>query len=236
MFMTDQGRSPKVFRNCLIQLLAVTLFGGFLVLGMPDAHASGGGDEAATEAETETPETPPEPVIPETVLMPDSIALTVVLPKTGTIRQMVFYIWLEASSVAERKTLEQFEPKLLNAFLRELQRLMYRDTQNRFDKLEEGKRNYKYYGPELLMPPPPKTEEELEAEKEAAEAAEENGEEIKAEPPFSPFQPTNNRYFTALQNRLLAIARGIVPPEAIRSVQVRQFYDNWPGDKKPGRR
>ena len=229
--MTEPGKNPKGFRNWLVMPLSAVLMGLMLLLA-PDAHASGGGHGGDATSESSGPK---EPEIPETVIQSDSIALTVVLPKVGAIRQMVFHVWLEASSVADRAILEQAEPKLQNAFLRDLQRIMYRDTQNRYDKLEAGKRGFVYNGPELIAPPPPKTPEELEAEKEAAEAAKENGEEIKSEPPFSPFPPTTNRYFAALQNRLLSTARGIVPPEAIRSVQVRKFYDNWPGDKKPGR-
>jgi hypothetical protein len=228
--MTEPARKPKAFRNCLFKSLLAMMIG--IALFGPDAQASGGGQEDAKPSESAEPK---EPQIPETVIEPDSIALTVVLPKSGAIRQMVFYVWLEASSVADRAVIEQAEPKLLNAFLRDLQRIMYRDTQNRYEKLEAGKRGFVYNGPELIAPPPPKTPEELEAEKEALEAAKEKGEEIKSEPPFSPFRPTTNRYFAALQNRLLATARGIVPPESIRSVQVRKFYDNWPGDKKPGR-
>ncbi|KEO58941.1 MULTISPECIES: hypothetical protein [Thalassospira] len=228
--MTEPARKPKAFRNCLFKSLLAMMIG--IALFGPDAQASGGGQEDAKPSESAEPK---EPQIPETVIEPDSIALTVVLPKSGAIRQMVFYVWLEASSVADRAVIEQAEPKLLNAFLRDLQRIMYRDTQNRYEKLEAGKRGFVYNGPELIAPPPPKTPEELEAEKEAVEAAKEKGEEIKSEPPFSPFRPTTNRYFAALQNRLLATARGIVPPESIRSVQVRKFYDNWPGDKKPGR-
>ena len=166
-------------------MIGIALFG-------PDAQASGGGQEDAKPSESAEPK---EPQIPETVIEPDSIALTVVLPKSGAIRQMVFYVWLEASSVADRAVIEQAEPKLLNAFLRDLQRIMYRDTQNRYEKLEAGKRGFVYNGPELIAPPPPKTPEELEAEKEALEAAKEQGEEIKSEPPFSPFRPTTNRYF-----------------------------------------
>lgn len=228
--MTEPARKPKAFRNCLFKSLLAMMIG--IVLFGPDAQASGGGQKDAKPSESAEPK---EPQIPETVIEPDSIALTVVLPKSGAIRQMVFYVWLEASSVADRAVIEQAEPKLLNAFLRDLQRIMYRDTQNRYEKLEAGKRGFVYNGPELIAPPPPKTPEELEAEKEALEAAKEKGEEIKSESPFSPFRPTTNRYFAALQNRLLATARGIVPPESIRSVQVRKFYDNWPGDKKPGR-
>ncbi len=228
--MTEPARKPKAFRNCLFKSLLAMMIG--IVLFGPDAQASGGGQEDAKPSESAEPK---EPQIPETVIEPDSIALTVVLPKSGAIRQMVFYVWLESSSVADRAVIEQAEPKLLNAFLRDLQRIMYRDTQNRYEKLEAGKRGFVYNGPELIAPPPPKTPEELEAEKEALEAAKEKGEEIKSEASFSPFRPTTNRYFAALQNRLLATARGIVPPESIRSVQVRKFYDNWPGDKKPGR-
>ncbi|AJD53836.1 hypothetical protein SAMN02744133_101162 [Thalassospira xiamenensis M-5 = DSM 17429] len=228
--MTEPARKPKAFRNCLFKSLLAMMIG--IALFGPDAQASGGGQEDAKPSESAEPK---EPQIPETVIEPDSIALTVVLPKSGAIRQMVFYVWLEASSVADRAVIEQAEPKLLNAFLRDLQRIMYRDTQNRYEKLEAGKRGFVYNGPELIAPPPPKTPEELEAEKETLEAAKEKGEEIKSEPPFSPFRPTTNRYFAALQNRLLATARRIVPPESIRSVQVRKFYDNWPGDKKPGR-
>ncbi len=230
--MTEPGKTPKGFRNWLVMPLSAVSM-GLMLLVAPDARASGGGHGGASASESSRPQ---ELQIPETVIQSDSIALTVVLPKGGAIRQMVFHVWLEASSVTDRAIIEQAEPKLQNAFLRDLQRIMYRDTQNRYEKLEEGKRGFVYNGPELIAPPlPNKTPEELEAEQEAAEAAKEKGEEIKSEPPFSPFAPTTNRYFAALQNRLLATARGIVPPESIRSVQVRKFYDNWPGDKKPGR-
>jgi hypothetical protein len=191
-----------------------------------------------TEAEAEAPEESDEmvvPEIPDTVVVPDPVSLTIVLPKTGTIRQIVFNIWLEATTKQNVGVIEQRLPKVINAFLVDLQRLMYRDTEQRFETREAGKRGFKYVGPELIPPPPPKTEEELEAEAEAAELAKENGEEIVKEPPFTPFAPVTNRYFAALQNRLLKVGQAQLPDDTLRSVQVRMFYDFWPGDDRKTR-
>ncbi|MBX2832084.1 MAG: hypothetical protein KTR23_13235 [Rhodospirillales bacterium] len=193
---------------------------------------------ANTEAEAEEAEPAEEddgpkiPEIPDTVVVPDSVSLTVVLRKSGTIRQVVLEIWLEGQTKQSVDVIEQKLPKIINAFLVDLQRLMYRDTQQRFEKREPGKRSFKYDGPPLLSPPPAKTEEELAAEAEAAEAAEENGEVLVKEPPFTPFAPVTNRYFAALQNKLLKTAQTFLPPDTLRSVQVRKFYDHWPGDAK----
>lgn len=206
--------------------LAIMLFS----IDMPSARAS---DAPADETETEEPEEPAVPEIPETIVVPDPISLTVVLRKSGTIRQIVFTIWLEATSRQAVGVIEQRLPKVINAFLVDLQRLMYRDTEQRYETREPGKRGFKYTAPDLLPPPPPKTEEELAAEAEAAAEAEENGEELVKEPPFNPFQPASNRYFAALQNKLLRTGQNILPPDTLRSVQIRMFYDFWPGDVKP---
>ncbi|MCC9620964.1 hypothetical protein LPB41_04590 [Thalassospira sp. MA62] len=172
------------------------------------------------------------PVIPETVVVPDPVSLTVVLRNTEAIRQIVFTIWLEAENKQSVSVIEQRLPKVINAFLIELQRLMYRDTQQRYENRPKGKRGFNYTGPELLAPPPPKTEDELAAEAEAAEAAAEKGEELVQEPPFTPFPPATNRYFAALQNKLLDVGRKSLPDNTLRSVQIRQFYDYWPNDAK----
>lgn len=182
--------------------------------------------EKTKEAETKVPQ------IPDTAVIPDPVSLTIVLPKSGTIRQIVLNIWLEGQNKQSVDVIEQVLPKIINAFLIDLQRLMYRDTQLRFENREPGKRSFKYDGPPLLPPPPAKTEEELEAEAEAAKLAEENGEVIVKDPPFTPFAPVTNRYFAALQNKLLKTAQTFLPPDTLRSVQVRKFYDNWPGDAK----
>jgi hypothetical protein len=196
-------------------------------LAIPVALANDAPADAAKAEEPAVPE------IPDTVVVPDPISLTVVLRNNGTIRQMVFNIWLEATSKQSAEIVEQRLPKVINAFLVDLQRLMYRDTEQRFENREPGKRGFKYNGPGLLPPPPPKTEEELAAEAEAAAAAEEKGEELVKEPSFSPFQPVTNRYFAALQNKLLRTGQGVLPPDTLRSVQIRMFYDFWPGDAKP---
>ncbi|WP_254869872.1 hypothetical protein [Thalassospira sp. HF15] len=198
-------------------------------VNLPTARAS---DAPADDAKTEETEEPAVPEIPETVVVPDPVSLTVVLRKSGTIRQVVFTIWLEATSREAAGVIEQRLPKVINAFLVDLQRLMYRDTEQRFEAREPGKRSFKYVAPDLLPPPPPKTEEELAAEAEAAKLAEENGEEIVKEPPFNPFQPASNRYFAALQNKLLRTGQGVLPPDTLRSVQIRMFYDFWPADAK----
>ncbi|RCK32271.1 hypothetical protein TH19_19440 [Thalassospira profundimaris] len=187
------------------------------------------------KADAETTEEPAKdavPEMPETVIVPDPVSLTVVLPKTGTIRQMVFNIWLEAENKQAVGVIERTLPKIINGFLVDLQRLMYRDTLQRFETREEGKRSFKYVAPAMLPPPPPKTEEELAAEAEALEAAKEKGEEIVPEPAFTPFAPVTNRYFAALQNKLLGTGQTFLPPDTLRSVQVRMFYDHWPGDAK----
>ena len=217
---------PRLCGLALIFALACAVFS----MAIPSAHAN---TSSADTAKTEGPKEPAVPEIPDTVVVPDPVSLTVVLRKSGTIRQMVFNIWLEATSKQSAELVEQRLPKVINAFLIDLQRLMYRDTEQRFENREPGKRGFKYAAPSLLPPPPPKTEEELAAEAEAAKLAEENGEEIVAEPPFSPFQPAGNRYFAALQNKLLSTGQGVLPPDTLRSVQIRMFYDFWPGDVKP---
>jgi hypothetical protein len=202
-----------------------------LMLAVPTGSALAN----SKKAEAETPKEPAKnavPEMPETVIVPDPVSLTVVLPKTGTIRQMVFNIWLEAENKQAVGVIDRALPKIINGFLVDLQRLMYRDTQQRFETREEGKRSFKYVAPAMLPPPPPKTEEELAAEAAALEAAKEKGEEIVPEPTFSPFAPVTNRYFAALQNKLLSTGQTFLPPDTLRSVQVRMFYDHWPGDAK----
>ena len=214
----------RLWGRALIVALAVMLFS----VSLPARASTAAGDGAETQQDKE----PAVPEIPDTVVVPDPVSLTVVLRKSGAIRQMVFNIWLEATNKQAVGVIEQRLPKVINAFLVDLQRLMYRDTEHRFETREQGKRGFKYTAPALLPPPPPKTEEELAAEAEAAELAKENGEEITKEPPFSPFQPAGNRYFAALQNKLLRTAQGVLPPDTLRSVQIRMFYDFWPGDVK----
>ncbi len=212
--------------HVLIMALCFAVFS----MAIPAARAS---TASADKANTEEPKEPAVPEIPDTVVVPDPVSLTIVLRNSGTIRQIVFNIWLEATNRQAVDVIEQRLPKVINAFLVDLQRLMYRDTEQRFENREPGKRGFKYTAPGLLPPPPPKTEEELAAEAEAAKLAEENGEEIAKEPPFSPFQPVSNRYFAALQNKLLRTGQGVLPPDTLRSVQIRMFYDFWPGDAKP---
>ena len=186
-------QQPKTSANTtilkrIVSCVIVGLFSTLVLLGaVPSADASTKTEPAAEE------DAPTEPVIPDTVIIPDPVSLTVVLPKSGTIRQLVFNIWLEA---ATKQDVEVFD------------------------------------APALLPPPPAKTEEELEAEAKAAEEAAEKGEEITPEPPFSPFAPVPNRYFSALQFQLQKTAQSILPPDTLRSVQVRKFYDHWPGDAK----
>jgi len=211
-----------MFLTMLLAILVVAPLSG-------PAHAS----SKKTELATEEPAKNAKPEIPETVIIPDPVSLTIVLPKSGAIRQIVLNIWLEAQSKQAVPVIEHNLPKIINGFLVDLQRLMYRDTQQRFETREPGKRSFKYAAPGLLPPPPPKTEEELAAEAEAVEAAREKGEEIVPELPFSPFAPVPNRYFAALQNKLLQTGQTFLPPDTLRSVQVRMFYDFWPGDAKP---
>ena len=225
-------QQPKTSANTtilkrVVLCMIVGLFSTLVLLGaFPSADASTKTEPAAEE------DAPTEPVIPDTVIIPDPVSLTVVLPKSGTIRQLVFNIWLEAATKQDVEVIESRMPKIINAFLVDLQRLMYRDTQNRFETREPGKRGFKFDAPALLPPPPAKTEEELQAEADAAEEAAEKGEEITPEPPFSPFAPVPNGYFSALQFQLQKTAQSILPPDTLRSVQVRKFYDHWPGDAK----
>lgn len=215
----------RLWSQALVIALAFMLFS----INLPTARAN---DAPADETKTEEPEEPAVPEIPETVVVPDPVSLSVVLRKSGTIRQVVFTIWLEATSRQAVDVIEQRLPKVIDTFLVDLQRLMYRDTEQRFETRQPGKRGFKYVAPDLIAPPPPKTEEELAAEAEAAAEAEENGEEVVKEPPFTPFQPASNRYFAALQNKLLRTGQRILPPDTLRSVQIRMFYDFWPGDAK----
>jgi len=202
----------------------------FLTATLPiSAYAS---TEAEDPEKAEKDNVTKVPEIPETVVVPDSVSLTIVLRKSGTIRQIVLNIWLEGQTKQSVGVIEQKLPKIINAFLVDLQRLMYRDTQQRFENREPGKRSFRYDGPPLLPPPPAKTEEELAAEAQAAEEAEENGEVLVKGPTFTPFAPVTNRYFAALQNKLLKTAQTFLPPDTLRSVQVRKFYDHWPGDSK----
>ncbi|WP_430476049.1 hypothetical protein ACQ0MK_19045 [Thalassospira lucentensis] len=215
-------------RSVSMRMFIAMALAFFMVATLPvsaNANTKSGETEKSNEADG-----PKVPEIPDTVIVPDSVSLTIVLPKTGTIRQIVLNIWLEAQNKQAVGAIEQVLPKIINAFLVDLQRLMYRDTQQRFENREPGKRSFRYDGPALLPPPPAKTEEELAAEAEAAEKAEESGEMLVKEPPFTPFSPVSNRYFAALQNKLLNTAETFLPPDTIRSVQVRKFYDRWPGD------
>lgn len=224
------ARIAKAERTSWAQpFFVVAALGVFLIAAMPfSVHAKTASDTAASTDSDEMV----MPEIPDTVVVPDPVSLTVVLRDSGTIRQMVFNIWLEATSKQTVSVIEQRLPKVIDAFLVDLQRLMYRDTEQRFETREPGKRGFKYTAPALLVPPPPKTEEELEAERDAAEAAKEKGEVIAQEPPFTPFPPAPNRYFAALQNKLLRTGQKVLPPDTLRSVQIRMFYDFWPADAK----
>lgn len=223
-----QNASGTAARWCVFCVTAVMLCTLAVSVAVTPAKASSKKAEpAATKEETST-----APVIPDTVLIPDPVSLTVVLPKSGTLRQLVFHIWLEATNKQAVEEIEKTLPKVINAFLVDLQRLMYRDTQNRFENHAPGKRGFKFDAPPLLPPPPAKTEEERHAEAEAAKQAADNGEEITPDPPFSPFAPVPNRYFAALQFQLQRTAQAILPPDSLRSVQIRKFYDYWPDDAK----
>ena len=221
---SNRSNVNRLWDTVFWAMISLALF-AFVSLSGPALASS----EKTDAKESEEPANA-EPEIPETVIVPDPVSLTVLLPKSGAIRQIVFHIWLEAQSREAVPLIEHNLPKIINGFLVDLQRLMYRDTKQRFETRPVGKRSFKYSGPALLPPPPPKTEEELAAEAEAIEAAKEKGEEIVPEPPFSPFAPVTNRYFAALQNKLLRTGQSFLPPDTLRSVQVRMFYDHWPGD------
>ncbi|MBN8195536.1 hypothetical protein [Thalassospira povalilytica] len=221
---SNRSNVNRLWDTAFWAMISLALF-AFVSLSGPALASS----EKTDAKESEEPANA-EPEIPETVIVPDPVSLTVLLPKSGAIRQIVFHIWLEAQSREAVPLIEHNLPKIINGFLVDLQRLMYRDTKQRFETRPAGKRSFKYSGPALLPPPPPKTEEELAAEAEAIEAAKEKGEEIVPEPPFSPFAPVTNRYFAALQNKLLRTGQSFLPPDTLRSVQVRMFYDHWPGD------
>ncbi|RCK27843.1 hypothetical protein TH8_00130 [Thalassospira profundimaris] len=221
---SNRSNVNRLWDTAFWAMISLSLF-AFVSLSGPALASS----EKTDAKESEEPANA-EPEIPETVIVPDPVSLTVLLPKSGAIRQIVFHIWLEAQSREAVPLIEHNLPKIINGFLVDLQRLMYRDTKQRFETRPAGKRSFKYSGPALLPPPPPKTEEELAAEAEAIEAAKEKGEEIVPEPPFSPFAPVTNRYFAALQNKLLRTGQSFLPPDTLRSVQVRMFYDHWPGD------
>ncbi|NIZ00508.1 hypothetical protein [Thalassospira lucentensis] len=218
------GKTPFAF--CVTAMM-LCMFAFSAALITP-ANASSKKEEPAETKD----DTTKKPELPDTVMVLDPVTLTVVLPKSGAIRQLVFDIWLEANDKASVETIENSLPKIINAFLVDLQRLMYSDTKNRYETRKPGKRGFRFDAPPMLTPPPPKTEEELEAAAEAAEKAEENGEEITPEPPFNPFAPVKNRYFAALQAHLLKRAQTMLPPDTLRSVQIRKFYDYWPGDGK----
>ena len=221
---SNRSNVNRLWDTAFWAMISLALF-AFVSLSGPALASS----EKTDAKESEEPANA-EPEIPETVIVPDPVSLTVLLPKSGAIRQIVFHIWLEAQSREAVPLIEHNLPKIINGFLVDLQRLMYRDTKQRFETRPAGKRSFKYSGPALLPPPPPKTEEELAAEAEAIEAAKEKGEEIVPEPPFSPFAPVADRYFAALQNKLLRTGQSFLPPDTLRSVQVRMFYDHWPGD------
>ncbi|MEE3047547.1 MAG: hypothetical protein VX620_20050 [Pseudomonadota bacterium] len=221
---SNRSNVNRLWDTAFWAMISLALF-AFVSLSGPALASS----EKTDAKESEEPANA-EPEIPETVIVPDPVSLTVLLPKSGAIRQIVFHIWLEAQSREAVPLIEHNLPKIINGFLVDLQRLMYRDTKQRFETRPAGKRSFKYSGPALLPPPPPKTEEELAAEADAIEAAKEKGEEIVPEPPFSPFAPVTNRYFAALQNKLLRTGQSFLPPDTLRSVQVRMFYDHWPGD------
>ncbi|WP_336107144.1 hypothetical protein [Thalassospira sp. CH_XMU1420-2] len=221
---SNRSNVNRLWDTAFWAMISLALF-AFVSLSGPALASS----EKTDAKESEEPANA-EPEIPETVIVPDPVSLTVLLPKSGAIRQIVFHIWLEAQSREAVPLIEHNLPKIINGFLVDLQRLMYRDTKQRFETRPAGKRSFKYSGPALLPPPPPKTEEELAAEADAIEAAKEKGEQIVPEPPFSPFAPVTNRYFAALQNKLLRTGQSFLPPDTLRSVQVRMFYDHWPGD------
>lgn len=135
--------------HVLIMALCFAVFS----MAIPAARAS---TASADKASTEEPKEPAVPKIPDTVVVPDPVSLTIVLRNSGTIRQIVFNIWLEATNRQAVDVIEQRLPKVINAFLVDLQRLMYRDTEQRFENREPGKRGFKYTAPGLLPPPPPR--------------------------------------------------------------------------------
>ena len=158
---SNRSNVNRLWDTAFWAMISLVLF-AFVSLSGPALASS----EKTDAKESEEPANA-EPEIPETVIVPDPVSLTVLLPKSGAIRQIVFHIWLEAQSREAVPLIEHNLPKIINGFLVDLQRLMYRDTKQRFETRPAGKRSFKYSGPALLPPPPPKTEEELAAEAEA---------------------------------------------------------------------
>lgn len=208
---------PLAARICIffgIAAFALTAF------SISNAYASSGeGKEAAAEGESAGV------ALPANVFELEKVVTSIVLPRQGMIRQIAADVWLELSSVEHRAIVTRIQPKLLNAFLRDIQRYFYRDTQYRAEKVAKGKRGYHYEAPSLLLPTKPKLDED------GNEIHEEPAEGEAEKPLFSPFKPTPDPIIVGLQRRLLATCNKVLGPDIVKSVQVRGLFDQWPNER-----
>lgn len=220
-FITENGRP---------EWGAGILFGAFCALilmfaGLPVAHASSGGHEGAPKEETSSL----GELIPPTVVELDKLVYTIVLPRNGMIRQMASTVYLELTDEKYRKPVEEIEPKIANAFLRDYQRYFYRDTEYRAENLEKGERNFRYRAPEMNKKPAPG----LEQDGQEAKASDSKDGQVADDKAFEYFKPTTNKIIAGLQRRLMATINRMIKPDIVRSVQIRELYDQWPADRKP---
>ncbi|WP_085579065.1 hypothetical protein [Thalassospira mesophila] len=204
-------------RICVFFGIAVFALMAFSVSG---AFASSGeGKEAGAEGQSAGV------ALPGNVFELEKVVTTIVLPRQGMIRQFAAGIWLELSSVEHRALVTRIQPKLLNAFMTDIQRYFYRDTKYRAEKVAKGKRGYHYQAPALLLPPKPKLDED------GKEIHEEPAENDAPKAHFSPFKPTTDPIIVGLQRRFLATCNKVLGPDVVTSVQVRGLFDQWPNER-----
>ena len=215
---TAQGNS--VLPAVRIWAFLSVAFFAFTAFPLTDALASSGeGKEAAAEGGAEGV------ALPGNIFELDKLVTSIVLPRQGMIRQLVAGIWLELSSVEHRALVTRIQPKLLNAFMNDLQRYFYRDSQYRAEKLAKGERGYRYEAPALLPPPKPKLNEDGE------EIDEEPVEGDAPKPLFSAFKPTTDPIIVGLQRRFQLTCDKVLGPGVVKSVQVRALLDQWPDER-----